>query len=123
MNNNHLGIYIIYKDYLFFTLFLFLINISTYCQTTSGKILDTETQKPIENVNVFLTKNKSIGTTSNENGEFTLKFKGIVPIFTSKISIKFEPKIFKLSPLQTVVLEIELIIGGLLVLKISILAK
>ena len=75
MNNNHLGIYIIYKDYLFFTLFLFLINISTYCQTTSGKILDTETQKPIENVNVFLTKNKSIGTTSNENGEFTLKFK------------------------------------------------
>ncbi|MDP5091832.1 MAG: carboxypeptidase-like regulatory domain-containing protein [Polaribacter sp.] len=59
----------------FFNIVLFICVNLTSGQTISGKIVDNDTQKPLENVNVFLTKNKSIGTTSDENGDFTLKIK------------------------------------------------
>ena len=59
----------------FFNIVLFIcVNLASG-QTISGKIVDNDTQKPLENVNVFLTKNKSVGTTSNENGDFTIKYK------------------------------------------------
>jgi len=61
---------------LFFTsIILFLVsNIGTsFGQTFSGKVLDKDSLDPIENVNIFLTKNSRNGTASNKKGEFILK--------------------------------------------------
>ncbi|PKQ43798.1 Kelch repeat-containing protein [Confluentibacter flavum] len=54
------------------TLILFFLVFTAIGQNIKGTILDEETQKPIDNVNVYYNKEK-IGTVSNEKGEFNLK--------------------------------------------------
>jgi len=54
----------------FLTLFSPLFCIS---QTFTGKVIDKVTQKPIETVSVYF-DNTTIGTTTNENGEFSITY-------------------------------------------------
>ncbi|WP_400075370.1 carboxypeptidase-like regulatory domain-containing protein [Winogradskyella sp. R77965] len=51
-------------------LFLFVSQF-VIAQSISGKVIDSKTNKPIENVTVYIQKNKS-GTTSDNNGVFKL---------------------------------------------------
>jgi hypothetical protein len=54
------------------TLLLFFSVFTAVAQSISGKILETETNEPIEFVNIYIEKIEN-GTTSNEKGEFNLK--------------------------------------------------
>ena len=53
-------------------LLLFFSVFTAVSQSISGKILDTETNEPIEFVNIYIEKIEN-GTTSNKKGEFNLK--------------------------------------------------
>ncbi|UOB18933.1 Kelch repeat-containing protein [Abyssalbus ytuae] len=69
------------------TLLLFFSVFSALAQNINGKILETETNKPIEYVNVYLEKDES-GTISNEKGEFNLELNSkIKPTDTIRFSI------------------------------------
>ena len=57
-----------------YLLLLLLFNNFLFPSTISivGKVLDSKTQSPISNVNIFI-KNNQIGTTTNKNGYFNLE--------------------------------------------------
>ena len=54
--------------FLFFSLIIF-----PQMTTITGKILDSNTKSPLPKANIFIQENKTIGTTSNEDGSFILK--------------------------------------------------
>lgn len=54
---------------------LFFTSFIGFGQNIKGTILDKDSQKPLENVNVFVVKNNAIGTSSDVNGYFNLKLK------------------------------------------------
>lgn len=65
------------KQHIFLLIIFFCFNsFFSFSQNIKGIILDKESQKPIENVSVFLAKNSSIGTYSDSKGFFNLKLKG-----------------------------------------------
>lgn len=56
----------------YFVLLIFLLgSITTFAQNIQGTVLDADTKRPLEGVNVYL-KNSSIGTSTNVNGFFDL---------------------------------------------------
>lgn len=57
----------------FKVLVFFFFSLSIYGQQITGKILDDKSKEPLENVSVFLSKTKEIGTTSDEFGSFNLR--------------------------------------------------
>ena len=52
---------------------LFLITIISNAQTLSGKVIDAQTQLPLETVSVYF-DNTTIGTTTDENGIFSIDY-------------------------------------------------
>jgi len=69
------------------TLILFFSVFTVTGQNIKGTILDTETNSPLENVNVYL-KREEKGAVSNEKGEFNLKLQSKVnPTETIRFSI------------------------------------
>ncbi len=54
------------------TLLLFFSIFTSFSQNINGKVLEVETNAPIENVNVYIKKTKK-GNFTNEKGEFYLK--------------------------------------------------
>lgn len=58
------------KYTLFFILLSTLLN---YGQTLSGKVIDTQTNSPLETVSIYF-DNTTIGTTTNKNGEFSINY-------------------------------------------------
>ena len=73
----------------FTTVFLLVINIISFGQsktvTLSGKVTDEKTGEVLPFANVFI-NNSSIGTTTNENGQYTL---GNLPIGNIEIAVSF----------------------------------
>ncbi|MGK0323202.1 MAG: hypothetical protein ACJAR4_001237 [Psychroserpens sp.] len=53
--------------------FLFLLTTIAYSQTFSGTVLDITTNKPLESVSVYF-DNTTIGTSTNDKGEFSIEF-------------------------------------------------
>ena len=49
---------------------LSLLTHDLVAQNIQGKIMDKETNQPLENVNVYISKNNSIGTVSDSKGLF-----------------------------------------------------
>lgn len=58
-------------------LIIFLLPFFCVSQTLSGRIIDKITQQPIETVAVYF-DNTTIGTTTNENGEFSIAYNDAV---------------------------------------------
>lgn len=52
---------------------LVLVSTTSFTQTLSGKVIDAKTKKPLEVVTVYF-DNTTIGTTTNENGEFSISY-------------------------------------------------
>ena len=59
--------------YLIILFLFFSILVSPQSITISGNILDSTTKLPLPKANIFIQENKTIGTTSNEDGSFILK--------------------------------------------------
>jgi len=57
--------------------FLFLAGITVNAQTFTGKISDATTNEPIESVSVYF-DNTTVGTTTNEKGEFSIEYSDVV---------------------------------------------
>ncbi len=69
-------------------------------ESYTGKILDSETKKPVVFANVIL-KGTSIGTVSNADGEFLIKVPAKSDIQVLEIShIGYETKLIKLPDLE-----------------------
>ena len=79
-------------------LFLFL-SIFTFPQTKTitGKILDSETKLPLPKANLFIQENKSIGTTSDEQGSFILQGKFSTNSHIVITYVGYETKIFQIT--------------------------
>ncbi|WP_400075348.1 carboxypeptidase-like regulatory domain-containing protein [Winogradskyella sp. R77965] len=58
-------------------LLAFLFPFFCFAQTFSGKVIDKITQQPIETASVYF-DNTTIGTTTNENGEFSITYSDAV---------------------------------------------
>ncbi|WP_439128490.1 carboxypeptidase-like regulatory domain-containing protein [Polaribacter sp.] len=56
------------------TVVLFFSIFTSFSQNINGKVLEVETNTPIESVNVYLKKTKE-GTFTNKKGEFSLKLR------------------------------------------------
>jgi len=83
------------------TLILFFSIFTITGQNIKGTILDTETNKPLESVNIYLKKEKK-GAVSNENGVFNLKLPSkINPSDIVRFSIiGYKPKSYTLLKLK-----------------------
>ncbi len=79
-------------------LFLFLsIFIFPQTETITGKILDSETKLPLPKANLFIQENKSIGTTSDEQGSFILQGKFSTNSHIVITYVGYETKIFQIT--------------------------
>jgi hypothetical protein len=54
---------------------ILIITQNCYAQNISGEVLDLKTKKPLQNVNIYLTKNTKTGTFTNADGKFSLALK------------------------------------------------
>lgn len=105
-----------------FLFFLALLMVRVNAQTIKGKVIDSRTQEPLQFTNVFI-NNTTIGTTTNEDGSYTLSRPDLPGTFqlvasfvgysTSSIEVSIgegETKNvdFALDPLASVLSEIEL---------------
>jgi iron complex outermembrane receptor protein len=78
------------------TILFLCLNISVFAQQNvlNGLVQDAETERPLANANIILMGEKSIGTTTNEFGEFSLSFSEIVNSDLLTISyVGFETKV------------------------------
>lgn len=58
-------------------LFLFFIILSVHGQTLNGTVIDAKTQEPLEMVAVYF-DNTTVGTTTDEKGEFSISYSEMV---------------------------------------------
>ncbi|EAZ83214.1 carboxypeptidase-like regulatory domain-containing protein [Algoriphagus machipongonensis] len=101
-------------------IFLFLIELQTFGQTIRGKVINSKTKEPLQFTNVFI-NNTTIGSTTNEKGEFLIlsdlpSSLELVASFvgfrtsTQKLETRGKNLIeanFELEPLENVLTEVE----------------
>jgi hypothetical protein len=61
----------------FVLLLICFISLHGYGQIVSGRVVDAATKKPIVTASVYL-DNTTIGTTTDENGDFTIEYSDVV---------------------------------------------
>lgn len=71
---------------LLLTLCLIFTCILGFGQTVEGRVLDSETKQPLDNVNVYV-ENTEFGTATNNKGEFKLRYATIQPSDSLTFSI------------------------------------
>jgi hypothetical protein len=115
-------LHVLTKYFSSFALLLLLVTGTTLsAQSISGRVIDAASSKPIPNASVYL-NGSSTGTTTNEQGEFTLRAKaGNVPLIVSCIGYESETLtkyssaalIVKLAPRQLMLNEVTIVAGGM----------
>lgn len=71
---------------LLFTLCSMFICIQGFGQIIEGRVLDSETKQPLDNVNVYI-ENTDLGAATNNKGEFKLRYSNIQPSDSLTFSI------------------------------------
>ncbi len=88
------------KEYVTF-IFILLINVIGYSQNTvTGKIIDVETQEPIDGASIYF-DGTTIGTVSTNNGNFKLTYKQSTKALLVVSSMGYEAQQFQITAKET----------------------